>query len=160
MTLNELLEPNDLRATRVSKAFTSNSGRKTLLFVGFQISDGNRETRAATIQAALDSEIAVNTEMMRYADTWEKVSTGEPIPDSAERRRAIVLFNSLMTIYENRYFQYQSGYIEQEPNVFPLIRMPFFGTWRESGGARNRAPGFLEYIDGISDRFQERLQEE
>lgn len=128
----------------------------SLLFVGFQISDGNRETRAATIQAALDSEIAVNTEMMRYADTWEKVSSGEPIPDRTEARRAVVLFNSLMMIYENRYFQYQAGYIEQEPNVRALTRMPFFDTWRSSGGARNRSPSFLEYIDGIHDRSQER----
>ena len=45
----------------------------SLVFVGFQISDGNRETRAATTQAALDAEMAFQAELMRYANEWQRV---------------------------------------------------------------------------------------
>jgi hypothetical protein len=44
----------------------------SLLFVGFQISDSNRETRAATVQAALDSEMVFQAEIARYAGTWAR----------------------------------------------------------------------------------------
>ena len=38
----------------------------SLVFVGFQINDGNRETRAATTQAILDSEMFFR---LNYCDT-------------------------------------------------------------------------------------------
>ena len=80
----------------------------SLLFVGFQISDGNRETRAATAQAALDSEMLFQAELLRYAATWEKVVKGVPLSDGEETRRGIVLYQMMQTLNENRYHQMKS----------------------------------------------------
>ncbi len=124
----------------------------SLLFVGFQIRDGNRETRAATVQAALDSELAVDAELLRYADTWQKLSTGVSLSDGAETREGIVLFNMLMTFYENRYVQFESGYLDEAPNLETPVAFPFYDVWRKSGGATARSPRFLEYVDDLRER--------
>ncbi len=73
----------------------------SLLFVGFQIQDGNRETVAATVQASLDSEMFFQAEIARHANTWELVVRGGEFSDGEENRRAIALYGMLMTLYEN-----------------------------------------------------------
>ena len=84
----------------------------SLFFVGFQISDGNNETRAATTQAALDAEMAFQAELLRYADVWEKSVLGGDLTDEVERRRAIALYNMAMTSEDNRYQMGSSGYLK------------------------------------------------
>jgi len=64
-----------------------------LVFVGVQLLGANREARAATIQSALEMQLMVDTELARYADTWNKVVSNQTIEDDSERRRAIILFN-------------------------------------------------------------------
>ena len=127
-------------------------GILSLLFVGFQISDGNREIRAATIQAALDSEIAFQAELLRYVDTWQKVSSGAPLSDETEIRTGILLFNMMMTVYENRYLQFESGFLEEEPYYETPVAIPFYEIWRDSGGATSRSPAFLEHMDDLRKR--------
>ena len=126
----------------------------SLIFVGLQISDGNRETRAATIQASLDSEMFVQSQMLRYADTWEKVVTGVPLSDGEETRKGIVIFNMLMTLNENRFHQFNSGYLENEPTSIEevVLDFPFYETWRGSGGARARSRDFLEHLERLRKR--------
>ena len=77
----------------------------SLIFVGFQIRDGNKETRAATIQASLDSEMFLQSHFLRYAGVWEKLVAGLPLSEGEETRKGIVLFNMLMTMNENRFHQ-------------------------------------------------------
>ena len=48
----------------------------SLIFVGIQLVRGNRESRAATIQAALASENSFNATVAQYAGTWDKVVKG------------------------------------------------------------------------------------
>ena len=74
----------------------------SLLFVGFEIRDGNQETRAVTVQATLDSEMAFQSELLRYADIWEKVARGESLSDGEEVRRGTILYNMMMTLNEDR----------------------------------------------------------
>lgn len=124
----------------------------SLLFVGFQIQDGNRETRAATIQSALDSEMALQAEMLRYVDTWEKIANGVPLSDGAETRAGIILFNMLMTANENKHLQFESGYLENGPDLQGIAAFPFYDTWRDSAGADSRSPGFLELMDDLRTR--------
>ena len=118
----------------------------SLLFVGFQIADGNRETRSATVQAVLDSEIYVQSQLLRYPNTWDKIASGQPLSDRAEERRGILLFTMLMTVYDNRYHQVKSGLMEQSLTGIPLA-FPFYEVWRESGGATSRSTEFLDYVD-------------
>jgi len=125
----------------------------SLVFVGLQIKEGNQETRASTMQAALETEMMFQAEILRYSDTWEKVASGAPMTDSVETRRGIILYNMLMTVQENRYHQYQAGYIDNLPaSIRTTVRLPFFDTWRTSVGAGSRTPEYLELIDNFRDQ--------
>ena len=127
----------------------------SLLFVGFQVQDGNRETRAATIQASLDSEMHFQAEIARHADTWSKIVYGEALSEGEETRRAIALYNMLMTLYENRFHQYNSGYLELQPSVYlaGAVTFSIYELWRVQGGALSRSPEFLEVADELRERY-------
>ncbi len=83
----------------------------SLIFVGLQLNEGNRETRAATLQAATDSELFVQAEFLRYADTWQRIARGVPLEDD-ELRKGIVLYQMAITEFENRYHQFETGYFD------------------------------------------------
>ena len=125
----------------------------SLIFVGFQIKEGNEETRASTMQAALETEMAFQSEILRYSDTWEKVASGTPITDPVETRRGVILYNMLMAVQENRYHQYQAGYLDNMPaSLYRTVQLPFFDLWRTSVGADSRTPEYLELIDNMRDQ--------
>jgi hypothetical protein len=125
----------------------------SLIFVGHQIKEGNEETRASTMRAALETEMAFQSEVLRYGDTWEKISAGTPITDPVETRRGIILFSMLMTAQENRYHQYQAGYLENMPGgLNRIVQLPFFDVWRTSVGADSRTPEYLELVDNMRDQ--------
>jgi hypothetical protein len=112
----------------------------------------SQETRAATRQAILESEMFFQSQILSCAGTWEKVVVGEPLEDREEMRKGIVLYNMLMTQYENRYHQYRSGYLDAMPDIQLTVGFPIYENWRLSGGATSRSPDFLEYIDGLRNR--------
>ena len=116
------------------------------------VDNNTRETRAASTQAALDSEMTFQSQILRYADVWEKVVTAAPIAPGEESRRAIVLYQMLMTQYENQYHQYQSGYLEHLPDYERVVDFPTFEMWRASLGTAGRSPEFLAFIDGVKAR--------
>ncbi len=124
----------------------------SLLYVGLQIKHGNQETRAATLQATLDSEMSWQAEAMRYAGTWEKIVTGVHFADEEETRRAILLYNMMMTLYQNRYYQFKTGYLDNPPSIEESVTWPFYEVWRASGGAKNRSPEFLKILDRQHER--------
>jgi len=125
----------------------------SLIFVGLQIKEGNEETRASTMQVALETEMMFQAEILRYGDTWEKVATGVPITDPVEIRRGIILYNMMMTVHENRYHQYQAGYIDNLPaSLARIVKLPFFDSWRGSVGAGSRTRQYLELVDNLRDQ--------
>ena len=125
----------------------------SLLFVGFQINDGNRETRAARIQSALDSEMVFQTTILREAGIWEKIVTGVPLSAGEETRKGLILYGMSHTNNENRYLQMQSGYLENSPGLgLELVAVPFYDTWRNTPGARSRSPEWLEILDKERER--------
>jgi hypothetical protein len=79
----------------------------SLVFVGLQINEGNTETRAATDQAAYDSEAYLIATILDHKDSWDKLLTGAPLEKGAELRGGILLFNFMMWNTENRYRQYR-----------------------------------------------------
>ena len=109
----------------------------------------SQETRAATKQAILESEMFFQSQILRYAGTWEKVVVGDALADGEEMRRGIILYNMLLTQYENRYHQYKSGYLDVMAEIEPMVRFPIYESWRISGGATSRSPEFLEFVDGL-----------
>jgi hypothetical protein len=130
----------------------------SLIFVGLQINDENRETRAATLQAANDSEMFMQSQLLRYPDVWEKILSGAPLEDGAEERQGIVLYNLVMTEYENRFAQFEAGYFDpalweaRRPGVARFAALPFFETWRESIGASDHSRSFLEMVENMRAR--------
>ena len=122
----------------------------SLIFVGIEIRDGNRETRAATTQAALDAEMAFQAELIENSDVWERVVMGGDYSDEVELRRATALFNMSMTLNDNRFQMMESGYIEYSAGNLPrIVTLPFYEHWRESIGASGRSEEFLEYVDDL-----------
>jgi len=119
----------------------------SLLYVGVQIKLGNRETKAATLQATLDSEMFLQAEAMRYAGTWDKIVTGVHIADGEELRRGIILYNMMMTLYQNQYYQFKTGLLDSLPEYKDPVTWPMYEIWRGSGGATLRSPEFLEFLD-------------
>ncbi|MGI9262517.1 MAG: hypothetical protein ACR2QR_10805 [Woeseiaceae bacterium] len=119
----------------------------SLLYVGLQLKQGNREAKAATLQAALDSEMVLQAEVLRYAGVWNKVQSDATFSDEEEERRGILLFNMMMTVYQNRYYQFQSGYLDDRPDFAYVVSWPMFDIWRASGGATLRSPEFLALLD-------------
>ena len=120
----------------------------SLVFVGFQISDGNRETRAATLQAILDAEMSFQAELVRYSDIWEQAVTISDFADPVDRRRAINLYNMAMTLNENRYQMANAGFIEAPlKSLERIVRFPLYDVWRDSPGAESRSEEFLELVD-------------
>jgi len=53
----------------------------SLIFVGVQLARSNREARAATIQATMDSDREVSATFAEHAETWDKVVNGAPLAD-------------------------------------------------------------------------------
>ena len=121
----------------------------SLMFVGFQIRDGNRETVAATMQAALDSETRFQSTIALHAKTWSKVTNGQELADGEELAQAIALYTMLMTVYENRFHQFRSGYFDRDPEevLVSIVHLPIYDEWRLKGGARTRSPEFLKLLD-------------
>jgi hypothetical protein len=125
----------------------------SLLFVGFQIGEGNREARATRVQAALDSEMVFQAAILREASVWEKIVTGAPLAAGQETRKGIILYNMLQTQNENRYLQMQSGYLEHRTSdLLRTASLPFYEIWRESPGAKSRSPEWLEILDKAHER--------
>jgi len=127
----------------------------SLVYLGVQLRNGNREARARTTQAALDSELSVTTTLANHAGTWQKVLTGQPFDDDAESRQGILLFNLLMTESENRYHQFRSGFLDEgswearRKSVARLVNLPIYPNWRPTLGALNHAADFLTLIDEL-----------
>ncbi len=129
----------------------------SLLYVGLQIKHGNRETRAATIQAASDAEAFMIATMVNHSETWNKVITGAPLESGAETRKGINLYNFLMVDTENRYHQFHSGFLDAPSwegrlsTLQPIVRLPIFKIWRESFGGKGHSAEVLELLDGLAE---------
>ena len=120
----------------------------SLIFVGVQIADGNRETRAATAQSALNAEMVFQAEILRYADTWLKVVSGQPFSDDVEERRGIILYNMMMTQNENQYVQMKSGFIEFSlDSLADGVLWPIYEVWTGTGGYKSRSLEFRQFLD-------------
>jgi len=128
----------------------------SLIFVGLQLNEGNRETRAATTQAAIQSEMDMIRTLALHAGTWDKVLSGEPLASGEEMRRGIILINLLMTDTENSYHQSESGYLEagkwegRLSVLPPIVRLPMYEIWKKSIGSLGHSTDFMELLDGAA----------
>ena len=133
----------------------------SLIFVGVQIRDGNREARATTIQSTLNSEMELIAILTENASTWDKVITGAPLASGEEMRKGILLYNLLITERETRYFQFKSGYLE--PQLWEgslsalrlIVGLPMFEMWWGTPGAINHSTEFRELLDELSGRVSD-----
>jgi hypothetical protein len=134
----------------------------TLAFLTLEIRHNTRALRATTIQAVMQSEMALSNFLAEHADTWEKVLTGEPLEAGAEMRKAIIIFNVFMIDTENRYHQFLTGFLDaqswesRKSTVPEMVRLPVFPAWRQSPGGRSHAGDFLAFIDGIEANTEDR----
>ena len=127
----------------------------SLIFVGFQLNEGNRETRAATLQSVLQTEMDMVTVFIEHSSTWEKVVAGVPLAAGEETRKAINLFNVAMLESSNRYLQFRSGFLDEQSwqntfNVLPGMKaLPICDQWRKSLGGQGQDAEFLDLLDNL-----------
>ena len=128
----------------------------SLIFVGMQLNEGNRETRAATTQVALQSTMDLQRTFALHAGTWDKVVSGEPLASGEEMRRGILLFNLLMTDDQNLYHQFESGFLdagtwEGRRSTLPqIVSLPMYEIWKNSIGSKGHSADFLELLDSAA----------
>ena len=125
----------------------------TLVFLILQIRQNTQTIRAETIQAVMQSEMALSTLLLDHAQVWDKVLSGLPLGDGAEARQAIVLYNSLMIDTETRFHQHLSGFLDVQSwngrlQMLPkIVSLPIYPAWRRSFGGNSHAADFLDLID-------------
>ena len=136
----------------------------SLIFVGVQVRKSNAEARAATMQATTDTEMSMIAIFADNAEVWNKVNSAIELESGTEMRRGILLFNLLMIDYENRFHQFQAGYIDEQAwrrrlNLLHYLKsLPIFEPWRASPGGKSRGSDFLELVDTLvpdSDRLND-----
>lgn len=127
----------------------------TLIYLAVQIRDGNREARANAIQAAIRNEIEVGAVIAPHGEIWNKVLSAEPLDAGAEVRTAIVLYNLLMTEAENRYYQFRSGYLDEqawksrEASLERIVQLPIYDLWKGAPSSLNHSADFLDVLEKI-----------
>jgi len=127
----------------------------SLVFVGFELNEGNRETRALTAQSALQTEMSMVAVLLDHSDTWQKVISGAPLAKGEETRKAINLYQLAMLESANRYLQYKSGYLDEKSwlnneRTLPGFKaLPIHEKWRSSFGGQGQNSEFLEMLDSL-----------
>ena len=128
----------------------------SLIFVGLQISEATRETKAATLRSAADSELFMAATVLNYAGTWDKVLNGEPLASGEETRTGIILFNLLTIESENRHHQFQAGFLDAQSwegrrsTLESLAKLPIYKVWRNTQGAKGHSAEFLDLLDSFA----------
>jgi hypothetical protein len=128
----------------------------TLIFVGLELNEGNREARASTTQLVIKTEMDMVAVFITNSETWDKVVTGAPLAEGEEMRKAINLYQLSMLETANRYSQFRSGYIDANTwegtlKALPAVtKLPIYEIWRQSFGGRGQDPAFLELLDDMS----------
>ena len=127
----------------------------SLIFVGIQLARANNESRAATMQAAMFREMENSFRFADHAGTWDKVMIGEPL-EGAELRRALGLFNALMTDCEYRYRQFKAGYLDAQTwearnaTLPSIVSLPIFRTWTQVVSGKNHSADFLAMLEDVA----------
>lgn len=69
---------------------------------------------------------------------------GGDLSNDVQNRRAIALFNMMMTLNDNRYQMVTAGYLQDSDfTTGEFAARSFFAMWRASPGAASRSPDFL-----------------
>lgn len=134
----------------------------SLLFVGIQLARANRESRNATMQAAMFREIDNSLSLADHAATWDKIVTSQPLAEGAELRCGVSLYNAFMTDCEYRYRQYRSGYLDRatwearKATLPGVMALPIHQVWRTTFSGRNHSPDFLAMLESLGDAPDDR----
>ena len=125
----------------------------TLVFLILQIRQNTQAIRSETIQAVMQSEMALSSLLVEHATLWDKVLRGASLDDGAETRQAIILYNSLMIDTETRFHQHLSGFLDAKSwqgrmQMLPkIVSLPVYPAWRQSFGGQSHSADFLDLID-------------
>lgn len=127
----------------------------TLIFLTLQIRQNTRATRSTTIQAVMQSELAMAEIIFANAEIWDTIIGGAVPEEGIDTRRAIMLFNVYMIDTETRFHQHISGFLDNQTwegrltSLPYLVKLPVFELWRKSLGGRSHSVDFLELVDKI-----------
>ena len=129
----------------------------TFLFLGVQVRESSRATRASVFQSMATAEIDYTAQLILHADIWEKVLAEQKIVDPVERRRAMQLFSLVMIGLENRFMQHTLGYVSaeelssRETATKLLVDKSIYNDWCQTAGYLTRSGLFREYLETLRD---------
>jgi hypothetical protein len=127
----------------------------TLGYLALQLRRSNKQARAATLQTTLDSEIALMSVLVENTGTWHRVVGGEPLGTEEETRTATILYNMVLTEGENRYHQFESGFLDIQSwegrvaSLRPILLLPIYEMWRQTPGALNHSADYLNFLEDL-----------
>ena len=132
----------------------------SLIYLAMQVRHNNALAERDSQQSVLQGEFQLASIMINHADVWNRVLAGDTFTIEEERRQAIVLFNIVMLINANRFYQVKKGHAPEDDvsgyrSILPqLISLPIFYDWRKSIAAMGHTTDFLEMIDSIDAEIQ------
>ena len=127
----------------------------TFLFLGFQVRESNRATRASVSQAMANAQVNYTSQLILYEEIWLKVSTNQKIDDPVELRRAAQLYDLLITEMENRYVQHKLGYLSHEDWASRegatklTVKLSIYNEWKQLPAYLTRSQEFRDYLDSL-----------
>jgi len=127
----------------------------SLIYLASQIRHNNKLAKNDSLQTVLQSEMNFAAIIIQNAGIWDRVIAGESFSDREENRKATILYNLYLLDSANRYFQFKSGYLDNEAwegrkmTLHLLVKWPMFETWRNSLGASGHSKEFLRVMDTI-----------
>jgi hypothetical protein len=127
----------------------------TLGYLALQLRRSNDQARAATLQQTLDSELALMSVLVEHTGIWDRVVRGEALENGEETRTATILYNMVVTEGENRYHQFESGFLDLQSwegrvaSFRPIVCLPLYETWKQTAGALNHSADFLNFLEDL-----------
>jgi hypothetical protein len=124
-------------------------------FLALQIRGSNKATIANLSQTISDSEMNVSVQLLKYADIWQQMLDDSPIEAAIERRRAIILMNHYFVHTENRFNQYQLGYLDNQTwqdsisGVRMLVNLSVYEQWKHAPSYYNRSQKFRRFLEDL-----------
>ncbi len=132
----------------------------SLLYVGYQIRQNARSTKASNYQATTDAFMQLNKEILREADVAELFVNGGADyrgPSDTEQIRFTFLFMMAFRVFQTTWYQSRQGTTEHElwesdeKNMLFVLSMPGVREWWDTTGF-HFTDSFTSYVNGLLGR--------
>ena len=129
----------------------------SFVFLGLQVRASNKTTVANLHQASSDAEARFTVMLIDNVEIWNQVVDDIDLVDPLDRRRAILMMNNFMIQQDNKFYQYQLGFMDRHswedgvPAVKDMVDRKAYKIWRHAPSYLNKSRGFREFLERLED---------